>query len=67
MGRSASLHPLKIPTGSIWEEHCVVADFEKDSEQQLSVEAGTKIIVVNKDESGKMHGVIYVAPSMLHP
>jgi len=31
----------------------VVADFEKDSDQQLSVKAGTKVIVVNKDESGE--------------
>ena len=31
-----------------------MADFEKDGEQQLSVEAGAKVIVVNKDDSGKM-------------
>ena len=54
LGRPASLHPLKIPTGSLWEEHCIVADFEKDSDQQLSVKAGSKVIVVNKDESGEM-------------
>lgn len=55
LGRPASLHPLRIPTGSLWEEHCVVADFEKDSDQQLSVKAGSKVIVVNKDESGTMN------------
>lgn len=52
LGRPPSLHPLKIPTGSLWEEHCVVANFEKDSDQQLSVMAGAKVVVVNKDESG---------------
>ena len=54
LGRPASLHPLRIPTGSLWDEHCVVADFEKDSDQQMSVTAGSKVIVVNKDDSGKM-------------
>lgn len=53
LGRPASLHPLKIPTGNLWEEHCVVADFEKDSNQQLSVTAGSKVIVISKDGSGK--------------
>jgi len=53
LGRPASLHPLKIPTGTLWEEHCVVADFEQDSNQQLSVTAGSKVIVISKDESGK--------------
>lgn len=32
----------------------MVADFEKDSDQQMSVTAGSKVIVVNKDDSGKM-------------
>ena len=31
-----------------------MADFEQDSNQQLSVTAGSKVIVISKDESGKM-------------
>lgn len=30
-----------------------MADFEKDSDQQISVKVGAKVIVINKDESGK--------------
>ena len=64
LGRPASLHPLKIPAGSLWEEHCVVADFDKDTEQQLSVKTGAKVIVVNKDESGETHGQLHLHVGM---
>lgn len=30
-----------------------MADFEQDSNQQISVTAGSKVIVISKDESGK--------------
>lgn len=49
----ASPHPMGKPAGYFqFEEHCVVTTFESDDINQLSLECGAHVHVLNKSESG---------------
>jgi uncharacterized protein YgiM (DUF1202 family) len=55
LGKPASLHPMKFPSGgNIWQEHTVLADFTPDADkpQQLTAKAGDVVTVMKNDGSG---------------
>lgn len=41
-------------TGSLFEEYCVLAEFQAEEPSQVSLKAGQMVLVVHKDDSG-MH------------
>ena len=50
--RPASIHPKKAPVSGSFEEYCALAEFVAEDSSQVSFNAGDKVVVMSKDESG---------------